>query len=220
MKITPSFGRALGALFATLAMANACGSDQPAAGSRGTGGASGAVANGSGGTGAVGAGNEGGADSGGSTSSTPGTFDSIWKQASSDVLALDTASTSIPKQATVSVPGLYSVPDADMDDDVEVYQSIQNDELFTYAYVSGAQSHYLIKSPLSGAGGIYSYALGSKFSGIFQLQNGILTFIASFSVGTLVGSTTTRYEKFVGDFPPPAWPSEEVVLDLTTGGAP
>ncbi len=208
-------------LFTTLAVANACGSDDssPAA-TGGTGGHVGAGANGSGGTGAIGAGNEGGAESGGSTSSAPGTLDSIWKQASADVLAFDTATTAIPKQVTVAIPGLYSVPDADRDDDVEVYQSIQNDELFTYAYPSGASSYYLIKSPLSGAGGVYSYSLGSKFSGIFELQSGVLTFMASFSVGTLVGTSTTHFEKYTGGFPPAAWPSDEVVLDLTTGGAP
>ena len=241
----PPSGRALGALLVTLALASACGdsSSTPPGGAAGTaggvaagnGGAAGAphAVGGSGATpgdagsgeatgnaGAAGGGNEGGAESGGGTSTGPGTFDSIWKQATADVLTFDSATATIPKQVTVDIPGLYSVPDPDAGVDVEVYQSLQSGALIPYAHAADATSYYRIKSPLAGAGGIYSYSIGSKFSGIFQLTDGVLTFTASFNVGTVVGSSTTHFEKVTGDFPPASWPSSVVELDLTTGGAP
>jgi hypothetical protein len=173
------------------------------------------------GNGVAGSGNESGGESGGSTSSAPGTLDSIWKRTQADVLVFDSAKpTAIPQQVTVDVPGIISVPDADTSDDVEVYESIQNDVLITYAHVSGASSYYLIKKALSGASGVYSYSLDSTLSGIFQLQNGSLTFTASFSMGTVTGTTTTHYDQYTGTFPPPAWPNTVVTLDLTSGGAP
>jgi hypothetical protein len=240
-----SAGRVLGALIAALALASACSGDSSSApggsagnpsgarpgsgGGAGKGhaaGGSGAAlgntggSNASGSGGAAGGGNEGGAESGGSTSTATGSFDSIWKQTKADVLAFDGAGTAIPKQVTVDVPGLYSVPYEDASADVEVYQSIQNGVLITYARPAGASSYYRIKSALAGAGGIYTYSLGSKFSGIYQLVNGVLTFSASFSFGTLVGTSTAHFEKYTGDFPPATWPSDVVELDLTTGGAP
>jgi hypothetical protein len=239
MAVWLTSGRALGALVVGLSVASACGGgDSTNRGKTGTGGSAGVAAKGNGassgqaetggtadnagGNGDTGnGGSPASGESGGSTSSAPGTLDSIWKRAKADVFVFDSANpTTIPQQVTVDVPGIISVPDADANDNVEVYESIQNDTLLTYAHVSGAPSYYLIKMALSGASGVYSYSLDSKLSGIYELQNGLLTFTASFNLGTVTGTSTTHYAQYTGKFPPSAWPKTVVTLDLTTGGAP
>jgi hypothetical protein len=159
-----------------------------------------------------------GAKPGGGSSSGPGTGElgSIWKQSTAELLVFGT-DTGIPTQANVELPDLYPVPETDAE--VEMYTSIQDGQLLTYAFVHGADSYYLVKSTLLGSDDTYQFQLGSM-SGIYTLEDGVLKRMSTSSTETTVTTMTTIYEPYSGDFPPESWPTKEVVLDMTSGGAP
>jgi hypothetical protein len=209
--------RAAGVLVVALGVAGACGGssddDDDSAGSGGAGGTSGKGSGGTGGWG--GGGNEGGGGSGGTTSN-PGTIDSIWKQVEAEVMTFNTTG-GVPMQATVELPALFPVPDTDAE--IEIYQAIRGSVLHTYAHVDGAPSYYLVKTALTSSGSVYLHTLGIM-SGIYELEDGVLTFSATLAYGSSFATSKTRFEAYSGDFPPPDWPAEVVELDLTTGGAP
>lgn len=160
-----------------------------------------------------------GAKPGGGSNSGPGTGElgSIWKQRTAELLAFDTSGTGIPTQANVELPDLYPVPETDSE--VEMYTSIQDGQLLTYAFVHGTDSYYLVKSPLLGSDDTYQFQLGSM-SGIYTLEDGVLKRMSTSATETTLTTMTTIYEPYSGDFPPESWPTKEVVLDMTTGGAP
>lgn len=222
MRILASPARALGALILALGVTVACGGDDSSdddggAGesNAGRGGGSG-LGGSSGRGGSSGGGNEAGEAAGGSMNGPSGSFDSIWKQSRAEVMTFSLTS-GTPTEATVDLPTLYPVPETDAE--VEMYQSIRDGVLLTYAYVVDAPSYYLVKSPVTALDDSYYLALGTM-SGIYTVEDGVLTFATTFSTSVAVGSSTTRYEPYTGDFPPPDWPTEMVELDLTTGGAP
>jgi len=174
----------------------------------------------SGGTGNDGQGDSPGDGPGGGTDSGsgPGTFGSIWKQTKSEVLAFDPASGGIPAQAEVKIPALYPVWETDAD--AEMYTTFKDDQLWLYAFVQGSSSYFLVKAAAqTAADDVVTFQLASM-SGIYSLSDGVLTRMSTNTNGTLLTSTTTTYEPYTDAFPPEGWPSEEVVLDLTTGGAP
>lgn len=217
-------GRAFGALILALGVTVACGGDDSsdeddggASGesNAGRGGSATGGRSGSGGT--SGGGNEAGEASGGSLNSPSGSFGSIWKQSQAEVMTFSVSGGGLPTEATVDLPALYPVPETDAE--VEMYQSIRDGVLLTYAHVVDAPSYYLVKSPVTALDDSYYLALGTM-SGIYTLEDGVLTFATQFSTSVAFGTSTTRFEPYTGDFPPPDWPSEVVELDLTTGGAP
>jgi hypothetical protein len=218
---TPFSSRlAFGALVVALSVTVACGGDDSS--DDGDGGASGegnsAGRGGSSGRGGTsGGGNEAGEGSGGSMSSAKGTFDSVWKQSQAEVTTFSLTGGGVPTEATVNLPALYPVPDTDSE--VEMYQAFRDGMLFTYAHVVDTPSYYLVKSPVTAVDDGYYLSLG-LISGLYTLEDGVLTFSTQFSTSTAVGMSTSRFEPYTGDFPPPDWPSEMVELDLSTEGAP
>jgi len=210
MSAWSSPARAVTVLVCALSLAVACGGSdskkaQPGAGGDAEGGSTGqgnSPGNGPG----------GGTDSG----SGPGTFGSIWKQTKSEILAFDSANAGIPQQAEVKIPDVYPVWETDTD--AEMYTTFKDDQLWLYAFVQGNPSYFLVKVAAQAAGDdIVTYQLATM-SGIYQLSEGVLTRTSTNTNGTLLTSTTTTYEPYTDAFPPESWPSEEVVLDLTTGG--
>lgn len=198
-----------------LGLIAACGSDST---SKALPGAGGDAANG--GASNVGQGNGPGDGPGGGTDSGPGTgtFGAIWKQTKSEVLAFDSANGGLPEQAEVKIPDLYPVWETDAD--AEMYTTFKDDQLWLYAFVQGSASYYLVKTAAQAAGDdVITFQLASM-SGIYTLSEGVLTRTSTNATGTLLASSTTTYEPYTDAFPPEGWPSEEVVLDLTTGGAP
>ena len=174
----------------------------------------------SGGTGNDGQGDGPGDGPGGGTESgsKTGTFGSIWKQTKSEVLAFDSANGGIPQQADVKIPALYPVWETDTD--AEMYTTFKDDQLWLYAFVQGNSRYFLVKvEALAAADDVVTFQLASM-SGIYTLSEGVLTRTSTSVHSKLLASTTTTYTPYTGAFPPEGWPSEEVVLDLTTGGAP
>ena len=191
-----------------------CGSDDSKTAQPGVGGDA------EGGSAGTGQGNSPGDGPGGGTTSGSGTgtFGSIWKQTKSEVLAFDTANTGIPEQATVKIPALYPVWETATD--AEMYTTFKDDQLWLYAFVQGSSSYFLVKAAAQvAADDVVTFQLASM-SGIYTLNEGVLTRTSTNANGTLLASTTTTYEPYTDAFPPEGWPTKEVVLDLTTGGAP
>ena len=199
-----------------LSLVVSCGSDDASKAQPGGGGESDGA--GRDGTDAGGTSNTG-AKPGGGSDSGPGSGElgSIWKQKTAELLVFDATGSGFPTQANVELPDLYPVPEHDAE--VEMYTSIQDGVLLTYAFVHGADSYYLVKSPLLGSVDTYQFQLGSM-SGVYTLEDGVLKRLSTSSSETTVTTTTTIYEPYSGDFPPESWPTKEVVLDMTTGGAP
>lgn len=202
--------RAVTVVVCALSLAVACGSGSSKKAQPGAGGAA------EGGSGSTG---QGDGPSGGTDSAAgPGSFGSIWKQTKSEVLAFDPTNGGIPEQAEVKIPAVYPVWETDTD--AEVYTTFKDDQLWLYAFVQGNASYFLVKTAAQAAGDdIITYQLASM-SGIYQLSEGVLTRTATLTNGSLLASTTTTYEPYTDTFPPESWPTDEVVLDLTTGGAP
>lgn len=215
--ITRSFcARAATVIGCALSLVASCGSDgsskaQPGAGGEIEGG--GTDGTDGGGTSNTGAKPGGGSDGGLGT----GELGSIWKQRTAELLVFDAASPALPTEANVELPDLYPVPETDAE--VEMYTSIQDGQLLTYAFVHGADSYFLVKSSLVGSEEAYQFQLGSM-SGIYTLEDGLLKRLSTSATATTVTTMTTIYEPYSGDFPPESWPTKEVVLDMTTGGAP
>jgi len=205
--------RAATVIGCALSLVVSCGSDDSSKAQPGAGGEVEGGSSHGGGTSSTGAKPGGGSDSGPGT----GELGSIWKQRTAELLVFSTTGTGIPTQANVELPDLYPVPEQDAE--VEMYTSIQDGTLLTYAFVHGADSYYLVKSPLLGSDDTYQFQLGSM-SGIYTLEDGVLKRMSTSSNETSVTTMTTIYEPYSGDFPPDSWPTEEVVLDMTTGGAP
>jgi hypothetical protein len=196
-----------------LGLVVSCGSDD----SKAHPGAGGDAANGA--TGNDGQGDSPGNGPGGGTDSGSGTgtLSSIWKQTQSEILAFDATNGGIPELAEVKIPELYPVWETDAG--AEVYTTFKDDQLWLYAFVQGSPSYYLVKTATQpAADGIVTFQLASM-SGIYTLDEGVLTRSSTFTSGNLLASSTTTYEPYTDAFPPEGWPSEEVVLDLTAGGA-
>jgi hypothetical protein len=200
---------ALGAC--VLGLVVACGGDDSSKAEPGVGG------DGSGNTGNTGTGNTGSGNTGGNTSAENGEFGSIWKQLKSEVLVYDTESGGLPKNHELDMPALYPVPETDRE--VEMYVSIKDDQLVTYAFVQGTTSYYVVKSELLGsADDGYAFSeLGH--SGNYLIDDGVLMRTDTFGSNTSFATTQTTYQKYTGDFPPQDWPTEVVELDLTKEGA-
>jgi hypothetical protein len=214
MSAWSSSARAVAVIVCALSAVVSCGSDNSSKAVPGAGGDSD-----SGGTGNDGQGDSPGAGPGGGTQSGSGTgtFGSIWKQTKSEVLAFDSANGGIPKQAEVKIPALYPVWETDTD--AEMYTTFKDDQLWLYAFVQGSSSYFLVKTAaLVAAEDVITFQLATM-SGIYTLSEGVLTRTSTNINGTLLASTTTTYEPYTDAFPPEGWPSQEVVLDLTTGGA-
>lgn len=160
----------------------------------------------------------GGRNGAGADSGPTGTSSSIWKQTKSEILAFDSANGGLPTQGQVKIPDVYPVWETDAE--AEIYTTFKDDQLWLYAFVQGSESYYLVKTAAPAAGDdVRTYQLASM-SGIFTLEDGVLTRVSTHLNGTLLASVSTTYEPYTDTFPPDGWPSEEVVLDLTAGGAP
>lgn len=194
-----------------LSLIVSCGSDnsskaQPGAGGDAERGGAGNVGQGDG--------PGGGTDSGTGT----GTFGSIWKQTKSEVLAFDAASGGIPELAEVEIPNAYPVWETDTD--AEMFTTFKGDQLWLYVFVHGSSSYFLVKTAAQAAADdVVTFQLAGM-SGVYTLSEGVLTRSSTFANGNLLASSTTTYEPYTEAFPPQSWPNQEVVLDLTTGGAP
>ena len=210
MSAWSSSARAAAVVVCALSLVAACGSDGSKKAQPGAGGDAerGGSSNGQGDS-------PGGGTAGGAAT---GTLGSIWKQTKSEVLAFDSANAGIPKQAAVKIPAVYPVWETDTD--AEMYTTFKDDQLWLYAFVQGSSSYFLVKAAtIAGGDDVVMFQLATM-SGIYTLDEGVLTRTSTSTNGTLLTSSTTTYEPYTEAFPPEGWPSEEVVLDLTTGGAP
>jgi len=181
-----------------------CGTSTSAGDTSG-GGSLGAGGSSSAGTGA------GGTPGTGGSSGTPGGFDSIWKRASAKVYGIDTAAPTIPVFDTVTLPptNVQGTLDGRTTD---IYEQIKDDQLITYAFISGDVVYYRAKLPLMKAGTDGYLSILGDASRTFLLKNGQLTETVSVIWGTGNLSATTTFNAYNDPFPPSQWPTQAVDL--------
>jgi hypothetical protein len=201
-----------------LALAAACGSSDDAGAGAASGGASSAgKSSGTGGTRASSGGTKSsggssgvsgsGNDTGAAGAPATGSFDSIWKRASAQVTLLDASNPTAFVNSTVALPSTLPLPDDGRA--LEVYRQFQDGTLFTYAHVDGDEFYYRFTQATESAGDMYVVD-----ASIFSLVDGLLTEQSSVMVGSSVLASTATYGAYTGDFPPSAWPTDVVELEL------
>jgi hypothetical protein len=185
----------------------ACGSSR--ASSSATGGAAGSPDDGS-----PGSGNRGGL----SGSGAKGDFDSIWRRSSAEVAAVSTSAPVGVRETHLELPAKIEHPEYGTD--VEIFEQIQGDALIVYAHFDESEVYHRLHFPLMGAGGSFTW-IGKNATGVYELNDGALRLTMTQQTNTAVIMTTTHYEPYTGDFPPPAWPTEAVDVERSDrAGAP
>lgn len=155
------------------------------------------------------AGSSGSRDGGAAmVSSEPGVLSDYWKQVSAEFLSLDISQPLARfDETTADIPAL--VPDPIDGLDTDVYYQIVDGQLVTYAYRSGETVYYRLTQALLEVDET-SYALtasGGIEQHFYTLEAGFLVDTGSLLVGQMQVSSTTRYRKLNGSFPPSSWPT-------------
>jgi hypothetical protein len=195
------------AIASTAVSVAACGSS--GAPSSATGGAAGARDDGS-----PGSGNRGGR----SGSGAKGDFDSIWRRSSAEVAALGTSVPSAVRETHLELPAKFEHPEYGTE--VETFEQIKGDALIVYAHFDDSEVYHRLHFPLMGAGGSFTW-IGKNATGVYELHDGALRLTMTQQTNTAVIMTTTHYEPYTGDFPPPDWPTEAVDVERSDrAGAP
>ena len=183
----------------------------------GSSGHSSAPADGAGGDSNVdpGAGNSGTESTGGQQPGVTGGLEGVWRAASTELVAFDSANPLAITQKTLDLPTTVTLPE--QAGETEMYLATEDDQLVTYAYHDGDEGYYRLLQPLSGADNVFQLLSSTKAES-FLFDDGVLTSASTRTQGTSFVSVTTTYEK-LAKFPPSGWPDQVIEVDVEKIGA-
>jgi hypothetical protein len=141
-----------------------------------------------------------------------GNFAAIWRQASAEVMVLDTTNPTAPTSVDVKMPSSLPIPGSEHE--VEVFEQIKDGKHVTYAWVQDAPEYYRITTQTVGSDEAYLIQQGDSIRTFSMTDGGNLYSLTTLGVGSTLIQSTTTYKEYKAEFPPDGWPNKAVDSEI------